>query len=145
MMQPFRLDPAGPVQAYKTYRITAPLQTHWRKATCAEVDCPHHLNGWATTVFAGSDDEALIRRAGRHFTVEPAEGGMLRFLFPAGQACFRSSTHRLPLERPALCVVRGGDWRRHLGVIRDHGERADLWVEDFAENQDRIRTAIERG
>ncbi len=125
-MQPFHGVPAA---AVKTYQLLAPL----------------HLHGWATTVAAGSDDEALIRRAGRHFTVEPVEGGFLRFLFPPGQACFKATMHRLPLEREPLYVVRGGDWRGNpTGYRRQHANGQD-WVEDFGEHQQHIADKIERG
>jgi hypothetical protein len=140
-----RITPVGPVGAYKTYGLTMPRQTHTRAATCAEVECAAYGGGWAVTVAAGSDDEALVRRAGRHFLPpESQPGGFLRFVFPAGQPCFRSDTHRVPLDRPALYVVRGGDWRGNTGVIRHHVSGAD-WVDDFREHQDKIITAIGQG
>lgn len=141
----YRIQPVAAPAAYRTYRLAAPLATHWRTASCAEVDCQHHLHGWATTVLAGSADEALVRQSGRRWTAERLPGGMVRYVFPAGQRCFAASTHRLPLDRPARCLVRGGDWRANLGVVRDHGERTDLWVEDFATHQNKIIEAIERG
>jgi hypothetical protein len=139
-----RIAPKGPPQGYQTYQAAAPLSTHWRPATCAEVDCAHHARGWATTVIAGSDDEALIRRAGRAFTTERVEGGFLRFTFHAGQPCFAVHRHRVPLERDPLFVVRGGDWRANTGLIRRHTRGAD-WVDDFATHQDQLITRLGRG
>lgn len=141
-----RIDPAMPAHAYKTYAIVAPKQTHTRKATCAEVECQHHIHGWVTTVIRGSDDEALIRRAGRHFVEEPAEANMVRFVFPPGQPCFRVSTHRVTLEREPLYVVRDGDWRGNpRGTDPRRHTRAADWVDDFATHQDKLATRLAQG
>jgi hypothetical protein len=139
-----RVDPAGPPQAYQTFQAAAPLRTHWRQATCAEVECAHHIHGWVTTVLAGSEDEALIRRAGRAFAVERQEGGFLRFTFHAGQPCFAAHRHRVPLERDPLFIVRGGDWRASTGLIRRHTRGVD-WVDDFATHQDQLIARQNRG
>lgn len=145
-----RVAPVGPARAYQTFQAAAPVATHWRKATCAEVECPHYTHGWATTVLPGSEEEALIRRAGRHWQDEvrggpwPDEGGFLRFVFAPGQPCFAAHRHRVPLERPPLFVVRDGDWRGGAGLIRRHTRGAD-WVEDFAEHQDKLITRLGRG
>lgn len=139
-----RVQPVGPVQVYQTFQAAAPLSTHWRKATCAEVDCAHYINGWATTVLAGSDDEALIRRAGRAFVVERQQGGFLRFVFHAGQPCFKAHQHKVPLERDPLFIVRGGDWRANTGLIRQHTRGVD-WVDHFATHQDQLIARQNRG
>lgn len=139
----FRVQPVGPPQAYKTFQAAAPLATHWRVATCVEVDCEHYVNGWATTVLPGSVEEGLIRTSGRHWLGQekggprPDENGMLRFLFPPGQPCFDPMRHRVPLERDPLFIVRRGDWRANLGLIRRH-KRGDDWVDDFATHQDKL-------
>lgn len=134
-----RWQPAGPVQAYKTYGLAMPVETHRRRASCAEVNCPHYLHGWATTVAAGSDDEALIRRAGRHFTIpERLEGGFVRFTFPPGQPCFRAASHTISLEREPFYGVRDGDWRGNpTGRRRRHANGAD-WTDDFMTHVDRV-------
>ncbi len=146
----FRIDPVGPVQAYKTYQVAAPVRTHWRVATCAEVECEHYTHGWATTVLPGSSDEALVRGSGRHWRGEvqggpkPDEHGMLRFVFPPGQPCFGAHRHRVPLGRDPFFVVRGGDWRANTGLIRRHTRGAD-WVDDFATHQDKLIAQQQRG
>ena len=146
----FRIDPVGPVQAYKTYQVAAPLTTHWRPATCAEIECEHYEHGWATTVLPGSGDEALIRSSGRHWQDEvrggpwPDEQGFLTFLFPPGQACFGAHRHRVPLGRDPFFVVRRNDWRGNLGLIRRHKRGAD-WVDDFATHQDKLIAQQQRG
>jgi hypothetical protein len=48
----------------------------------------------------------------------------------------------VPLERPELYVVRGGDWRGNpRGEVRRHSG-PDSWVNDFAEHQDRIARVV---
>ena len=145
MGEPFRIDPAMPVTAYKTYQAVLPLATHWRAATCEEAGCGYYLAGWQTIVPAGSELEALVRGSGRRFTEAAQPGGLIEFTFPAGQACFRAAAHRVPTGRPERLFVRDGDWRGNpTGQVREHTRPQD-WQEDFAGHQDRLRTAIERG
>src|SRR5262245_61194764 len=140
-----RIPPALPVQAMQTYSIRAPLATHWRDATCAEVDCPQHLHGWLTavdeTTELGQAQAGYIRaRAGRRY-IERRTPTHTEFLFEAGQRCF--APHKVPLEREPLFIVRLGDWRGY-GPARVHA-RADDWIEDMQESLDKIRDARERG
>lgn len=137
--------PSLPSQHFKTYEIIAPLQTHFRKATCAEVECPGYVNGWVTRVPAGSQAEQYIRSgsSGRRFHEstgysELAEG-VAEFMFPPGQQCFASDKHRVPLEREPFYIARGGDARGNpLRERRVHTRAAD-WQEDFAGHLDRVR------
>lgn len=144
-----RVQPVMPVQAYKTFRIAQPAATHWRPATCREVDCAQWERGWVTRIDTASDLGArqanyIRMHSGRAFTAAPIAPGasIVEFTFPAGQKCFRQ--HHVPLERPAFYIVRGGDWRGSTGVIRRH-HNGDDWVDDFATHQDRLATRLERG
>lgn len=145
MMTPFRIEPKMPVQSYKTYGLARPTRTHWRKATCAEVECPPYLHGWATTVLADSGDENIIRSSGRKWIrIEPLEGGFRRYVFGPGQQCFAAARHRVQLERPGLFVVRDGDWRGNPTGYR-RLLTGQQWVEDFGEHQERIVEQFNRG
>lgn len=134
----------------KTYEISAPVQTHYRPATCEEAGCLAHRHGWRTAVDVGStlgaQQAAYIRaRSGRRFREEPGDGTIVYFAFEAGQACFASASHRVPLERPALFVVRDGDFRGNpSGRTRTHTRPAD-WVEDFAGHQQGLADAHNQG
>lgn len=145
-----RVEPKLPVQAVQTFQAVAPLRTHWRRATCAEVECEHYTHGWATTVLPGSTEEAIIRSSGRRWVDEirggpwPDEKGFLRFVFPPGQPCFGDFRHKVPLERPPLFIVRGGDWRANTGLIKQHTRGVD-WVDHFANHQDQIIARQQRG
>ena len=141
-----RPDPLLPASAYKTYSIVAPLATHHRPATCAEVDCPNYLNGWQVRV-EGLPPELLCdaRAHGRHREVRVAEGETW-LVYEAGQPCFKASEHRTRLDQPELFLVRGGDHRGNprRTPTRRH-TRPEHWVEDFAEHQQGLADVAERG
>lgn len=136
-----RIEPLLPAAAMQTYSIAAPLATHTRPATCAEVECLPYRNGWNTDVdeatVLGQQQAGYIRsQAGRAYT-ESRIGNLTRFVFLAGQQCF--AAHRVSLERPEIYLVKGGDWRGNpIGLTRRHTKPAH-WVEDFAEHLDVIK------
>lgn len=142
-----RITPALPVQMYKTYQATAPLQSHFRKATCAEVECSAHLNGWKTVVDESTDlgqqQAHYIRQdSGRRYVREPINSdGPVVYTFEPGQECFRE--HHVPLERTPLYIVKDGDWRMSTNARR-HANAED-WIDDFATHQDQLATRLERG
>ena len=142
-MSVFRVPPRGPVEAYKTYQVTAP-RSHYRPASCAEVDCPDYLNGWQMIVEL-TDERVLyaVRSSGRRFT-ETAGPVTVTFDFEAGGPCQKPSLHRV-LVRPELYVVRGGDWRgNRTGFRRQHKDHVEF-VEDFGEHQQRINDELQKG
>lgn len=129
----------------KTYQVAQPLKTHWRSATCEEVDCPNWLNGWRVRV------EGLYpwllqaaMSSGRKWTLLDVAAAESYLVFEAGQPCFAASTHRMLVGRPQRHFERGGDWRGN-----PRGERRELnaadWLDSFANHQDRIATVIGRG
>lgn len=141
-----RIAPKLPVHQMTSYQLTAPAGTHFRKATCKEVDCWAHVRGWATKIDVNSELGArqakYIRlHSGRTFTTT-ADAGLITFKFPAGQTCF--TEHRVPLERDPLFIVRGGDWRGAVGAARQHANAAD-WVDEFANHQNNLAEMIARG
>lgn len=147
MQQLNRFMPALPVTAMQTYQIAAPKSTHWRKATCAEVECPNHLKGWRVVVDVATDlgqaqSYYITRTSGRQYKMNRTGQTTFEFLFYPGQSCFEE--HKVRLDRQELFIVRQGDWRRRTGPIRQF-DRPGHWLEHFAENQDRLKTQIERG
>lgn len=145
-----RIAPTLPPGAMQTYEIDAPLETHWRSATCQEVECAAYMQGWTSDVLPNSAEEARIQkiydneiRRGAITTTQTPEG-FTRYHFPAGTACFRRIWHKLPLERDAIFTVRSGDWRGTDGVIRQFDTGAD-WVDSFANHQNIIKSLVDRG
>lgn len=138
-----RITPAAPPTAFQTYRIISPPDRFVRSA-CEEVGCSAWLYGWETRVDERTDlgraQAAYIRQqSGRTFRELATAEGLTVFRFEPKQRCF--AEHR---TRPEVFLVRGGDWRRDFGVLRQHKRGAD-WVEDFAEHQDRLADQQRKG
>ncbi len=138
-----RMDPVGPVTAYRTYKVGAP-PSHYRPATCAEVDCDDWRNGW--TMIVGTADHAVlhaVRSSGRPYkeTIGPFS---VTFDFEPGVPCRTPSEHRI-LERPELYVVRAGDWRGNPTGFRRQHTKPEFWLEEFGEHQQNLAAMVERG
>lgn len=106
-----RVTPAIPAAQMQTHAIIAPLESHWRKATCAEVECGAFLNGWSLDT-TGLPEELvhLAKNSGRRFTATTGTSGEL-LVFEAGQQCFKSGTHRTRVDREEIFLKLDGDWR----------------------------------
>lgn len=88
--------------AAQRFEVSAPLQTHWERATCEDIDCAEYLNGWITVLPVGDPLILTLRASGRRFTEDQTADGLMRFTFPAGQECFRSSLHRAGIGRDPI-------------------------------------------
>ena len=147
----FRLEPNAPAAMYQTWRIDAPLDTHWKRASCDECECQAWSNGWVTTVDErtekGMAQAYYIRKqSGRSFTEERSVDGLTLFTFTSGQPCFNRSQHRIRIERPEIFLRIGGDWRGNpLGIAPYRHTRAELWQENMQENLERIERVRQDG
>ena len=75
----------------------------WQEASCKDVDCPHYLFGFKTTLDETRDDmkeaaDWIRYRSGLHFTESHDIEGLTVFVFPPGQRCFRK--HVEPTGKP---------------------------------------------
>ena len=146
-MQINRPEPRLPASARKTFSILMPTKSHWRKASCAEVDCPRYLRGWKSQVEVMTERQIHLIKAAkyryRELSVKPGETW---WLFEAGQTCFQAADHRIRLGKPELFVVRDGDWRgnpRRTPELRH--KRPEFWVEQFSEHQAKLARARNEG
>jgi hypothetical protein len=141
------LQPKMDAAAYKTYEVRSPLATHFRPATCAEVNCPQYVNGWRVRVEALTPDLLhAARNSGRKYAEQRVAEGETWLVFEAGQPCFKAAQHRTRTDRPALYLVRDGDWRGNpRGTKARLHQRPDNWVDDFAEHQQKLADEIEKG
>lgn len=145
-----RVKPQMSAASYKTYEVRAPRSSHFRRATCAEMDCPHHLGGWKTTVDERTDlgkaqAHYIRKESGRRSTEHRDEHGMTVFTFEAGQECFQSQNHYTRLERDEIFLVRDGDWRGNPRGTGARRHNADTWLDDFANHQDALAEVQKRG
>jgi hypothetical protein len=146
-----RIPPKMDVGAYQTYGVARPARTHWRAATCREVECPRRERGWRQvidlTTQLGQDQARYIKnQSGRKYAKVPRNpslpDGVVELVFLAGQDCF--AEHRVPLDRDSLFVLRDGDWRGN-----PTGRRRTLspiaWRDDMGENQEKLAELARRG
>lgn len=146
MIELSRPQPLMDAAAYKTYEMRSPLATHFRPATCAEVDCPYYLNGWQVHVESLAENVLYaVQHSGRKYTVQKVADGETYLKFEPGQMCFRHKLHRKREDRPPLYVVRDGDHRGNpTGRGRQHTSPED-WIDDFATHQQAIADEIKKG
>lgn len=144
-----RLVPQLPAQAFKSYGVRYPLATHWRDATCQEVECPAYRLGWDSVVDVSTElgqaqFDYLFHDKSRSFTTEKVGGTLVRFHYPPGNTPFKGPehAHRVKADRPPLMVVTGGDWRGNpRGDATVVHKNAEEWADDFSTHQDRLARA----
>lgn len=165
-MEPNRFSRPAPPADYKTYRIAAPLDTHFEEVPCSVFECEAYREGFLIAIDEVNGSTSDRQRAkyirdgagGRRYLARPApevrrryahlpelaglSDNLTVFLFPPGQECFEPHYRRI--EREEIFLVHRGDHRGFIGDPRRHSRPAD-WVEDFAEHQDRLSRAIKRG
>lgn len=137
----------APVHTMRTFQIDQPLETHFRRATCAEVECSAHASGWVMGFDLTDPDKAAAARwirdhSGRTFTAQVTPGKVV-LTFAAGQTCF--AKHRVPLEREPFYVVRGGDFRGNPTGYRVRPANADDFVDQWDNDLDKLNRIRERG
>lgn len=134
---------------YQTFQVKAPVSTHTVPATCEEVECDQYARGWRMKVDLGTElgqKQAyyIKHHSGRAYTVVDQQDGLVTLDFRPNQPCFQE--HRRPNDRPPIFSVKGGDERGNpLKLPTRVHKKPETWVEEFAENQDRIASAIKKG
>jgi len=132
---------------YKIFSVQQPGETHFRTATCAEVECDAFRFGWVTKVPDGAVADqvrAIARQTGRFCTENRVADNQIEFHFPAGQEGFKGSSvhdHKVSLERPAFFRRRQIDG----GSVNSIRLSAEDWRDDFGENQNRLADEQQRG
>lgn len=144
-----RIASRMPATAMQTFQVTAPISTHTRKATCEEVECEQYARGWKMRIDLntelGQKQAWYIKyHSGRSFKKVGAQDGVVDLEFAANQPCFQE--HRVRIDRPEIYRVKGGDYRGNpLRTPTRVHKKPEFWVEEFAINQDRLKTQMERG
>lgn len=149
MQTPNRLNPAMPARAYQTFQILAPKKTHTVEASCEDVECEQYARGWRMKIDLQTDlgqrqAHYIKHLSGRAYKVVSQRDGLVELEFAPNQPCFQQ--HRKRNELPEKYLVKGGDHRGNpLKTPTRVHKKPEFWVEEFAENQDRIARAIEKG
>lgn len=135
-----------PEHTKKMFGFSAPIRTHFSKATCEEVACDKFIRGWDTTLLEGDrglgDKMAWVIRNGPEkfsFTEMRLEDGSTLFHFSAGQRCFQRALHRKRiLELNPHYYVR---------TLQDgvHKLNSGSWMGLMHDHQDKLLTAHQRG
>jgi hypothetical protein len=137
----------APVHTMRTYQMDQSIATHYRRATCAEVDCPARAHGWKMGFDLSDPEKAAAARwirdhSGRSMSAQVI-GDTVTLTFPAGQDCFEK--HRMHLEREPFYVVRGGDFRGNPMRVSTRHRAADTFVDQWENDLDQINTVRNRG
>lgn len=116
------------IRLANNYSASRPVSTHWREATCQEVDCLHYLQGWETkidisTELGKAQYNYIIHKSGKRGKGKQ-DGNMITFIFFPEQKCFRE--HKLPLDREPILTIQKGHDRRIA--------RAGEWHDDMNES-----------
>lgn len=117
----------------KVFQATWPKSSHWRAATCEEVECPHYVLGWVTRVIIGSDNDMYIRADRKRKYKVAKEGEFHAYYFEAGQQCFRAEAgaHYMRLERGPWLTINA--LNRHPSRLERDAMEAERWQNDFNE------------
>lgn len=136
-------------QYHRTYRVKAPLATHFRAFTeaeqaagtaCQESGCVPYRTGWKLRWEGLSQqDQYDATHCGRRYRVVHIAEGETWLEYEPGQPCFAASKHRVRIDKPELFVVRDG-----MSAPRIH-TRPDDWVDDLHNHTDRVNAIRERG
>jgi hypothetical protein len=138
-----RVEPAGPVDAFKTYAVRVPM----RPASCREFECDYWETGWFTYVDPriqqGPERIIYLRyKSGRRFDETIRDDGIHVFWFYPHQSCFKP--HQLPAAAE-IFYRRDGDWRGNPTGERMRFANPDDWVDSFRNHTDRFVTDRQRG
>lgn len=145
-----RIDNKMPARAMQTFQIAAPTKTHFRPASCEEVECPNYLRGWRmridlNTELGQKQAYYIKHHAGRSYKVTGQADGVVDLEFAPNQPCFDQHKVRRN-DIPELYRVKGGDHRGNpLRTLTRTHKSPETWVEEFQENQDRLKRAKEKG
>lgn len=140
------------IHAYRTYSLRRPPgAVSKQRITCEQASCEGLRNGWVTRLNLTLDEHReahawiMAGRSGKRFIdiTKDGDAPIVSLLFASGQECFATHVRRVDWE--PLYIVRDGDARGNpTGWGRRH-VKSDHWVEDCAENQDKLADLAQRG
>ena len=133
---------------YKSYSWRQPLETHFRRVSCADVQCADYRKGWVTLVDTATElgrrqFDYLTHDTSRSPQMEKSGTSLVSFTYPPGSQPFDSTRHEhyKPIGYDPVMLVHGGDFRGN-----PRGEPARImrpadWIDDFAAHQEMLARA----
>lgn len=142
------LQPKMPTQNYKTFQIAAPVDTHMRPATCAEIGCTAFEEGWTfeKSALVANDLYELVTHAGKRYReMSLDDSATIYLVFEPGQPCFQARSHRISLNRPQFFFSGRGDARTYTPRRAYQYADGEEWSDAFANHQDIIKRVHDEG
>ena len=143
-----RIMPKLGPEAYKSYSWRQPLETHFRRVSCADVQCGDYRNGWVTVVDTATElgrrqYDYLSHDRTRTYQMEKSGTSLVSFTYPPGSQPFDSSRHEhhKPIGYDPIMLVAGGDFRGNPRGTQPVVMRPADFVDDFAHHLDRLAKA----
>ena len=140
--------PRAPAHAYKSYSWRQPLETHFRRVRCADVQCNDYAYGWITVVDTATElgqrqYDYLSHDQTRNPVIDRAGDTLVSFTYPPGNEGFDGPKHEhyRPIGYEPIMLVHGGDWRGNPRRTEPRIMRAADWIDDFATHQERLARA----
>lgn len=133
----------GNPRRFKTHAIRAPLATHFRIASCAEIECTAYREGWNYHKQTMSDIQLYtVTHSGRRWREMNIAPGFTYIIFEPGQRCFE--THRVSVGRPEFFFIGRGD-SRVFQTNKATQYKPNDFVDEWANHLDKIAKRIMRG
>lgn len=147
-----RPTPRNPVTQVDTYSISSPRATHWKPATCAQVECDQYKFGFESLVDESTERGQRQAHYIRHDTGRShrehrnwSGPSMTLFVFPPGTPGF-GHEHKVPNGRPEIFRRRRGDFRGCPDPSATvQFSSAQSFVDDSGERFEKIRDLLARG
>ncbi len=134
-----------PARYAKTYSVRSPLNTHYRRATCAEYGCSHYENGWSLHKEILSPELLhLATHSGRRYREMNVSEGETYLVFEPGQECFASVEHRVRTDRTELFLVGRGNFKTFNPRKAQKMTPVDF-VDSMGNHMEMLKTRRERG
>lgn len=138
---------------YRTFKVFAPLRTHWKKVSCEEYDCPEYRFGWVTTIDTSTElgqkrYHFITHDKERRYSHQQVTPTLHVFTYGPGQRPFYDEarhTHFAPIGRDPYYLVHDGDWRGNPTGNRVVHRSHEDWVDQFANNQSVLLDMQNRG
>jgi hypothetical protein len=147
------IAPQADPRAYRTFRVTAPVSSHWHRVSCEEYQCPDYRNGFFIDVDLSTDlgkaqyDYLSKKDKKRKGTMQRMTWTVVRFTYPPGSRPFDGNSHEhyQPIGRPPYYLVHDGDWRGNPTGFKRFFQKAEDWIDMSANHQDQIATQLQKG